>query len=95
MLAIAYNGHTDKNWLFATKGKLIGITRWPNLLVVLMGPSPIFAHRARPTPLKCKNGASTGGGNCSSGSSRLYRLGVSQAQKAKESGDERPQLRAS
>ena len=27
--------------------------------------------------------------------SRLYRLGVSQAQKAKESGDERPRLRAS
>ena len=30
----------------------------------------------------------------SSLSSRLYRLGVSQAQKAKESGDERPRLRA-
>ena len=29
-----------------------------------------------------------------SGSSRLYRLGVSQAQKVKESGDERPRLRA-
>ena len=29
------------------------------------------------------------------GSSRLYRLDVSQAQKAKESGDERPRLRAS
>ena len=28
------------------------------------------------------------------GSSRLYRLGVSQAQKAKESRDERPRLRA-
>ena len=30
------------------------------------------------------------GGNCSPGSSQLYRLGVSQAQKAKVSGDERP-----
>ena len=39
-------------------------------------------------------GASTGGGNCSSGSSRLNRLGVSQAQKAKVSGDGRPRLRA-
>ena len=29
----------------------------------------------------------TGGGNCSPGSSRLYRLGVSQAQKVKVSGD--------
>ena len=29
------------------------------------------------------------------GSSRLYHLGVSQAQKAKVSGDERPRLRAS
>ena len=33
--------------------------------------------------------------NKSSGRSRLYRLGVSQDQKAKVSGDERPQLRAS
>ena len=32
---------------------------------------------------------------CSPGRSRLYRLGVSQAQKAKESGDERPRLSAS
>ena len=31
----------------------------------------------------------------SPGSSRLYRLGVSQAQKVKVSGDERPRLRAS
>ena len=31
----------------------------------------------------------------SPGNSRLYRLGVSQAQKAKESGDERPRLRVS
>ena len=35
------------------------------------------------------------GGNCSPDSSRLNRLGVSQAQKAEVSGDERPQLRAS
>ena len=34
-------------------------------------------------------------GNCSPGSSRLYRLGDSQAQKAKMFGDERPRLRAS
>ena len=33
-------------------------------------------------------------GDCSPGSSRLYRLGVSQAHKSKESGDERPRLRA-
>ena len=39
-------------------------------------------------------GASTRGGHCSPGSSRLYRLGVSQAQKTKVSGDERPRLRA-
>ena len=36
--------------------------------------------------------ACTGGGNCSPGSSRLYRLNVSQAQKAKVSGDERPRF---
>ena len=42
-----------------------------------------------------KTSASIGGGNCRPGISRLYRLGVSQAQKAKESGDERPRLRAS
>ena len=36
-----------------------------------------------------------GEGDCSSGSSRLYRLGVSRVQKAKVSGDQRPRLRAS
>ena len=66
--------------------KLIGIARWPSSL------SPLFAHRARPV-LKSVHGASTGGGNCSPGSSRLYRLGVSQAQKAKVLGDKRPRLR--
>ena len=43
-------------------------------------PSPLFAHRARPTQLKRITS--------------LYRLGVSQAQKAKVSEDERPRLRA-
>ena len=58
-------------------------------------PSPLFAHRARPIPLKRKNEylvLALGGGNCSSGYSRLYRLGVSQAQKAEVSGNERPRL---
>ena len=36
-----------------------------------------------------------GGGDCSPDSSQLYRLGVLQTEKAKESGDERPPLRAS
>ena len=59
-------------------------------------PINMFAHRARAGPLNRKKrvpGDSTGGGNCSLGSSRLYRLGVSQAQKAKESGHKRPRLR--
>ena len=62
-------------------------------------PSPLFVHRARPTPLKCKNEylvftlgdetavqAVVGSIVWYPGSNRLYRLGVSQAQKAKESG---------
>ena len=61
-------------------------------------PSPMFAHRARPRPLNYKKrvpGACTRDGNCSSSSNRLYRQGVSQAQSANESGDERPRLRTS
>ena len=58
----------------------------------------LFAHRARLTPINCKNKylvlaleEETAVGN----SSWLYRLSVSLAQKAEESGDERPRLRAS
>ena len=55
--------------------------------------------RARPTPLEWKNEylgvALREGGNCSLDNSWIHRQGVSQAQKAKETGDERPRLRAS
>ena len=46
--------------------------------------SPQFVPRARPTPLNCKKAVPcvcTREGNCSTGSSWLYHLGVSQAQK--------------
>ena len=59
---------------------LIGIARWPS---------------SRPTPLKCKNeDLALARVERSPRSSRLYRLGVSQAQIAKVSGDERQRLRA-
>ena len=60
------------------------------------------AHWAEPSPLlyapqftqlwKRVPGAFTRGGNYSTGNSRLYRPSVSQAQKVKESRDERPRL---
>ena len=59
-------------------------------------PSPLFDHRARLTPHSSVKRrvpvASTGEGNYSPGSSRLYRLGDLQAEKAKVSGDERPRF---
>ena len=57
--------------------------------------SSLFAHRAHPNPLNCKNEylmlalweeTTT---QAVVYSSRLYRLGVAQARKAKVSGDER------
>ena len=57
------------------------------------GPSPLFAHRARPTPLKCKNEYPVLlWGRKPVQAVRLYCLGVSQAQKTKVSGDERGYL---
>ena len=53
-------------------------------------PSSLFAHGARQTPLKCKNEYIVLALDAP-GSSRLYRPGVSQAQNAEESGDERLQ----
>ena len=57
-------------------------------------PSPLLAHRARPTQLKRKNeflvralGKET--------AVQAVVGSITQAQKAKVSGDERPQLRAS
>ena len=46
-------------------------------------PSPLFAQRARPSPLNCKNDY------------LVLVLGKKVLKKAKESGDERPRLRAS
>ena len=57
------------------------------------GPSYIY-YNYIPSNWIRPPGACTGGGNCSPGSSRLDRLGASQAQKAKVSGDESPRLRA-
>ena len=73
---------------------ILGISSWPSSKGMLNG-SP--HHRARLSPLQCENEyvVLALGGNCSPGSSRLYRLGVLQAQKSKESEDERPRLRAS
>ena len=59
-------------------------------------PSPLFALTARPSPFNYENrvpGAGTREGNSSPGSSRLYRLDVSQAHKAEDAGNERPRLR--
>ena len=53
---------------------------------------------ARPRPLICKNEylvLALGEEIAAEGSSWLYRLGVSQAQKAKDSEDELPRLSAS
>ena len=61
-------------------------------------PSTLFAHMARPSPLNCKDEylvLALGGKLQCRQYSRIYRLGVLQAQKAKVSGDERPRLRAS
>ena len=57
-------------------------------------PSPLFVHRARPSPLDCKYKylVLVLGEDTSPGSSRLYGLEVSQAQKAKVLADERPRL---
>ena len=59
-------------------------------------PLSLFTDRAPHSTQVWKRvpGAPTGVGNCSPGSSRLYCLGVS-LKKAKESGNERPRLRAS
>ena len=85
---------------FPQTRKLIGIAMWAQFAgnAHWAESSPLFAYGSRPTPLKCKNcvpGACTKAVNCIPSSYRLYRMGVSQAQKAKDSGDERPQLRAS
>ena len=61
-------------------------------------PSPLFAHRARPTPLRCKNvylvlplGEETADQAVVGSIVWAFR----RVKKAKVSGDERPRLRAS
>ena len=79
-------------WFFTQARKLIGIARLPSSLVVLIRPSPHHRSHIGRAPIHSSVKTSTrclhyGGGNCSPGSSRLYRLGISQAQKAIVSGD--------
>ena len=66
-------------------------------LGMFTGPSPhnCLSTGRVPVHSTVQTGACTGGENCSPGISRLYRLGVSHAKKAKKSGDECPPLRAS
>ena len=64
---------------------------------LLAEPSPLVAHRARPTSFRFKNEYMVlplGEETAVQAVVGSYRLGVSQAQKAKVSGDERPRLRA-
>ena len=79
--------------------KLIGAAWWPSSLGMLIGPSPHHCSPIRRAPVhstvKTNTWCLLRCGNCSTGSIRLYCLGVLQAQKAKESVKERPQLRTS
>ena len=43
------------SWFFPQAKKLIGIVVQFAWNAHWAEPSPLFAHRARPTPLKCKN----------------------------------------
>ena len=83
--------------VFLQTRKFIGIARWPSSLVMLTGwaePTPLFAHRVHPTPLKRKNQYLVLGLG-EENAVQFRSVGVSHSQKPKESGDERPRQRAS